>query len=30
MYQCDYCEDDRWIGDGSVPCPKCNTEGTDE
>jgi hypothetical protein len=26
MYQCDYCEDDKWIGDGRVPCPKCNVK----
>lgn len=24
---CPYCMDDKWIGDGRVPCPKCNPDG---
>jgi hypothetical protein len=27
MYECEYCEDDGWIGDGRTPCPKCNPNG---
>lgn len=25
-FECDYCEDDGYIGDGRVRCPKCNGE----
>jgi hypothetical protein len=30
MYFCDYCEDEKWIGDGSVNCPKCNKTPIEE
>lgn len=26
MYECNYCEDEKWIGNGRVPCPECNKE----
>lgn len=24
---CEYCMNDKWIGDGRTPCPKCNPNG---
>ena len=26
MYKCDFCDDERYIGDGTISCPKCNAE----